>query len=221
MQKSWRSAAARRVCELTGQKSVELATAEIGRRLTDGMTTAPIELEQIFPRLDIVACNADPELCIAGELRTAALGLEIVYSESQSEARRRFTIAHEMAHAMIERTGRYCPRRGAELERICDMVAGQILVPTLILHRYSTQHPNLEQISRMAKEFNVSLTMMAIRCAKELGTVVFQAEESRVAWFAGTEGTSILRPKSQFRRISILTQDRTDNSSILKVELQQ
>ena len=220
MRKVWRSASARRICDLAGRDSVEQAAEEIGRRLTDGIVAVPIELELMFSRLNIQSCRPDPELEIAGELRPAATGYEIVYSLAQSGRRRRFTVAHEMAHAVIERTGKHCPRKGKELERICDMIASQILVPTDMLRQHSAPCPNLDRISELATAFNVSLTMMALRCARDLGSIVFQADGKDVAWIAGIEGMRILRPRVQFRRIATMALEMAESQMRFSLELQ-
>ena len=180
--RKWRSAAARRICQLAGVKSVELAVVEIGHRLTEGLQLPPTDLHAILPRVDVSSCNSDPELLISGELRKGEDGLEIVYSESQSRQRQRFTIAHEIGHAVFERTGQHCPRRGGELERICDMIASEILAPREAIISNVRLPVQMAEISRLSKLFDVSVTAMAIRCAGIFELTTFQEEFGELDW---------------------------------------
>ncbi len=207
---TWRSAAARRIKELTKTKSVDAAAIEIGRRLTEGQRLPPTNLAMIFPRVNIHSCYPDPDLMIAGELRKADDGLEIAYSESETVTRQRFTIAHEIAHAVFERTGSHCPRRGSELEKLCDMIASQILVPQSTLSAEVRSQITLSEIRRLAKRFETSLTMMAIRCASQFPMLCAQAEGGEILWQAGTKQIGLQRPMSQLKRLlQLIEEDAT------------
>ena len=197
----WKSAAARRLKEFANAKSVETAAVEIGRRLTEGQILPPTRLEEIFPRVNIRACYIDHELQTAGELREADDAFEIATSESDSPARRRFTIAHEIAHAVFERTGPHCPRRGRELENLCDMVASQILVPQHSLNTEAKLPLTLAEIERLARAFEVSLTMMAIRCSGQFPVVCSQLQFGEVLWCTSGTSIGIRRPKAKLKEL--------------------
>lgn len=195
--KTWRSAAARRIKEFTNTKSVRAAAAEIGRRLTEGQNLPPTNLDMILPRVDIRTYYPDPDLMIAGELRKTEDGLEIAYSDAELPTRRRFTIAHEVAHAVFERTGLHCPRQGKELEKICDMIASQILVPDYVLRAEARRPVDLTEVKRLAQRFDVSQTMMALRCCDHFPIVCGKATDCEVDWCAGAQNIGLKRPKEK------------------------
>lgn len=195
--KRWRSAAARRLCKLAGRDSIEQAVTEVVRRLTDNVEQVPIDLGAICTKVDIHACRADPDLLVSGELRKNGNGFEIVYAASQPTTRRRFTIAHEIGHAVFERTGAHCPRRGKELERICDMFAAELLAPKALLREHVRTPVDLSEIVRLAKLFDTSATAMALRCHETFGTFVLVAEDRELGWYRGNVGQPIRTLRKQ------------------------
>src|SRR5262245_47891650 len=120
----WGSAAARRIIEFAGKAStVEEAVRVVASRFLRNIACPPTDLETLKDRLNIKKIEPVTGLPIAGELRPHGDGFAVVYSASMPEGRKRFTIAHEFGHAVLEQTGPNCPRYGVELERICDMLA--------------------------------------------------------------------------------------------------
>ena len=124
-------------------------------------------------------------LPISGELRKRGDELVVVYSSSLSPARRRFTIAHELGHAVFEGTGPNSPRYGRELERICDLLAAEFLMPheVFVARAGKSLHPG--QVLRLARDFGTSIMSTALRCQQLLGASVFHIEEARVTWGYG------------------------------------
>ena len=161
--RKWRSAAARRICRFVGAPTVEKAITELGHRLLNGVRTRPTDLEAIFPRVGVEACIIDRTMLMSGELRRCADGLLIALSSHESSNRRRFTIAHEIGHAVFEKTGPYVPRRGHELEEICDRIAVELLIPEWELRTTVRTPITIGQLSRTAELFQASLTMTALR----------------------------------------------------------
>lgn len=198
---------------------MEAAAIEIGRRLTEGQQVPPTNLDKILPRVDIHSCYSDPDLMISGELRRAVDGFEIAYSEQDSESRRRFTIAHEIAHAVFERTGPHCPRRGLELERLCDMIASQILVPHSALATAARLPITLAEIRRLAKRFETSLTMMAMRCSEQFPVVCAQAECGELIWHLGGRRVGLRRPGAKLKALLPLTKERMSGRTECSIEL--
>lgn len=204
MKRKWRSAAARRICELAGVRSVEQAVIEIGRRLTDDLRSRPTNLEAILPRVDVQSIHIDADLLVSGELRKTEDGLEIVCSGKQSHARQRFTIAHEIGHAVIERTGNHCPRRGKELEQICDLIASEILAPRAAMISEAKEPLGLTEVSRLSRLFEMSVTAMALRCASIFGIIVFQSEYGEMSWSAGESRKKLHAATTQLREFTKL-----------------
>jgi len=221
MEKKWRSAAARRLKELAGTTTVEAATIEIGRRLTEGQSSPPITLDAIFPHVDIQRCYADDELSYAGELRPAEDGYEIAYCASESPTRRRFTIAHEIAHAVFERTGPHCPRRGRELEQICNLIASQILIPDDSLRKTVTYPLSLCQLSGLAARYETSLTSMVIRCAADFSLVAVEEENDELTWFNCPITADLVTPRVQLQKLTRLAENDATGSRRCRMELRR
>ena len=217
----WRSAAARRIKEFAGKETVEAAVVEIAHRLTEGQVLPPTNLDAILPRLSIRRCYVDESLLTAGELRRVLDGFEIAICKTDAGQRRRFTIAHEMAHALFERTGPYCPRRGRELEKLCDMVAAQILMPDHSLRRAVSRTPSLSELKRLSTEYETSLTSMAIRCCKLFGFIAVQTELSEVVWWSCPPGLGLVRPKVQMQKLAALSGGRSHGELQCSIEIRR
>ncbi len=158
----WTSAAARRVVEAAGGGlSVEDAVVRIVAVLREGTYGPPTQLDVIRERLRVEPWQPQP-LPVSGELRRNGERLTIAYASGLSLGRRRFTIAHELGHAFFERSGPNCPRRGKELERICDLFAVELLMP-----REQTasvvDDPGPRSVLTLADRFEVSLTAAMYR----------------------------------------------------------
>lgn len=220
MRSRWKSAAARRIRELTGKATVEAAAAEIARRLTEGQECPPINLEAIFPRLAIQRAFADPKMAIAGELRRADDGFEIAYSPSDTLVRRRFTIAHEIAHAVFERTGPRCPRRGRELEKICNMIASEILVPESSLASTVGHRPlNFRELARLADTYGISLTALVLRCASRFSLIAAETMWDEITWFHCPSGVGLVAPRAQLQRLAKSTGSLSKGTQACSLEL--
>jgi hypothetical protein len=185
-QKRWTSAAARRLLGLAGNPpTVEKAAEVVAQRLLEGIACPPTDLEALRPRLKVSGFEPIDGLPISGELRKDGDGFKIVYSASLQPGRRRFTIAHELGHAIFETTGPNCPRYGNELERICDMLASELLMPRKILVEHVGPGIEPGRIYDLARTFETSLMATALRCHQVFGISVFQVENARLAWGYG------------------------------------
>ena len=94
----------------------------------------------------------------------------IIYEASASRQRTRFTIAHELAHALRIVTGNATNARGAQrslkhtaVERQCDKIAAEILMPADLLAGAILRDEGCVNTFKLANEFDVSLTAMRIR----------------------------------------------------------
>ena len=182
----WTSAAARRIIEQSGSATtVEEAVCATASRLLDGMSCPPTDLDVLRERLNVVAVEPMARLPISGALRRREDGLVIVYSSSLTPARRRFTIAHELGHAVFEGTGPNCPRYGHELERICDLLAAEFLMPREIFMARAGERLYPGEVLGLAREFGTSVMATALRCQQLLGLSIFQVEGARVSWGYG------------------------------------
>jgi hypothetical protein len=182
----------RRLLQLAGNPStIEEAVRIIVEGLLADTSTAPTDLESLKPKLNIANFCAE-DIPFSGELRREGKQLKIIYSKHLSGDRRRFTIAHEMGHAIFERTGRNCPRSGVEIEKLCDMLAAEILMPKdAFLDRVGSTI-SLQTLFELKKTFEVSLSAVAFRCFELKRASTFELdEERRVKW-----GCGLIKPGS-------------------------
>lgn len=178
--KQYRSAAARRLLDLAPDAStVEDAVRVVVSDLLQGVAHPPTDLDGVAKKLK---ARIDIEkLSIAGELRPDGEGFRVVCSSYQSAERRRFSIAHELGHALFSTTGPNWPRRGKELERICDLLATEMLMPAdLFIHAASSTPFRLQRVFELKRVFRTSLQATAVRCNQLLGTNVFEVKNHKV-----------------------------------------
>lgn len=182
---NWRSAAARRLTEAASTPEVEQAVRVVCARLLDGVATSPTDLEPIMSKLGVQRWVTD-DLPFAGELRRDGSHLEIAVSAHFSEQRKRFTIAHELGHAFFETTGPNPPRTGAELERLCDLIAVELLMPRSTFEDAAVELGfSLNTIQRLSRRFNTSMETTALRLADIKTCTVFLANRRGAIWGRG------------------------------------
>ena len=182
----WTSAAARRLRGLAGNlQSVESAVCVVVDDLLRGISCPPTDLDAIFPRLNVTGHEPNDEVFGSGALLRDRHGFKIVYSSDLSHGRKRWTIAHELGHALFERTGRNPPRSGREVERLCDMIATELLMPRACFGPRIRESVCLDGVLRLARLFQTSVTASAIRCAELCGVSVFETEDGKFRWGFG------------------------------------
>jgi hypothetical protein len=164
--------------------SVEAAIEIIAARVLEGIQCPPTDLVAIRRRLNITQFCAE-DIAGSGELQRDGDGLKVVYSSALSQTRKRFTIAHEMAYAVFESTGPNCPRTGVELERLCDKIAAEILMPKQIFLSRLGQEFSVRKILDLSQLFRASVSATAIRCAELLRVSVFGVEGDTITWAFG------------------------------------
>jgi IrrE N-terminal-like domain len=183
----WSSAASHRLLELAGHPAdMASAVAIVAERFMEGVPCPPTDLEALGPALNVHRFVAEP-MPISGELRRESDGFVVAYSTFLSDGRRRFTIAHELGHAIFETTGPNCPRAGEELERLCDMLASELLMPrrVFLAHCGSPLEITLPRFFGLADSFQASITATALRCAQLIGLTIFEADGANINWAFG------------------------------------
>ena len=179
------SAAERRVRALapdamTLREAVRYVVAE----LMEGVRCPPTDLACFGQKIGVreIAYESFPG---SGELHKSGDGYRIICSSDQSRPRQRFTVAHELGHVILERTGRNAPRTGSGVERICDMVAAECLMPTAAFGRRLPSRLTGAEVVSLARTFETSIRATAIRCAELRSVCVFEVNEQRVIWGYG------------------------------------
>jgi hypothetical protein len=110
-------------------------------------------------------------LAKSGLLTKTGSGWVIVLRSDEPLVRQRFSLAHEIKHAIDDELLGGLPeglyrswddRTAGELaERVCDHFAGCLLIPKLLLRREWTS--GVQNVGLLAKQFNVSRAAMTVR----------------------------------------------------------
>ena len=179
------SAAARRIRALAPDApTLDEAVKHVVAELVRGVTCPPTNLVDIGRKIGAqeISYESFPG---SGELHKKKGGYRIVCSSDQPRSRQRFTVAHELAHVILERTGRNAPRAGSSVERVCDMLAAECLMPTSVFEARLPATLKLSDIEDLARTFDTSITATAIRCAQSRPVCVFGVTGDRVTWGHG------------------------------------
>ena len=182
----WQSAAARRLLALAGDvQSIEEAVDLIVERLLEGTHSYPTNLTVVAHKVS-AEIKFDKTLVGSGGLERLGMGYRILCSPEQPPTRQRFTIAHEIAHIVFQETGPHCPRRGRELERLCDMISAALLIPKDVFNAGVKPRLSLADLSDLARRCEVSLAMTLIRAAEmrencSIGYIVDEDDEEVIA----------------------------------------
>jgi hypothetical protein len=213
----WNSAAARRLLTLAGSpSSVEEAVRTVVRGLLDGIACPPTDLDTLRLKVNVVKVVAE-DLPVSGELRRDGSRFVIHYSSTLSPQRRRFTIAHEIAHALFETTGPKCPKNGRELERLCDMLATEILMPRELFVASAKGLATVQGVFDLARLFNTSLSAAAIRLAETYPVSVFEVEDGFITWSYGRiiRGSIVTTEDDLRSAIQAAFENRLTNQTVL------
>lgn len=95
-----------------------------------------------------------------------------------------FTLLHELTHIWIGSTGLCNTSVDHKVEKLCDEVASEILLPNsefdqIKWENYKTPEEQISEISNYASKCNVSITMIAFRLLKE--RVITQEQFSSIS----------------------------------------
>jgi IrrE N-terminal-like domain len=182
--RKWKSAAARRLLALAPADTIPEAVNVVVSRLLEGVPCPPTNLEELGLRLNVRRIRFE-NLPVAGALVRVDDGFEILCSGAAVNGRQQFTIAHEIAHAIFESTGPRCPQAGGELERLCDILATEILMPRSLFLKMCDPVVSISNLYGLARSFKTSLAATAIRCAELRGISVFEADARKILWGYG------------------------------------
>ena len=178
-------AAERRIRSLAPDaKTRQEAVATVVADLMHDVDCPPTDLDHLGQKLGVREVALE-QLPGSGELHKTKTGYRIVCSTDQPVSRQRFTVAHELAHIILETSGRNAPRSGIEVERICDSLAAECLMPTSVFLRFLPDRIVAADISRLAEIFTTSRTATAIRCAELRSLTVFAVSGDRITWGYG------------------------------------
>lgn len=181
----WTSAAAVRLTATAGTDGgVEKAVAVVAARLLEGVQCRPTDLHAVLEKL---GARMEPrDVPLSGWLERGANGYTIIYDETLSPGRKAFTVAHEIAHIIFDSTGPQAPRTGRELERLCDMIATQLLMPADLFRETAGPRPSIATLFQLSRAFATSLATTALRlCDIGSAHLVFGVDEHGISWKRG------------------------------------
>lgn len=179
------AAAERRIRALApNARTLDAAVESVVAELLLDVPCPPTDLVQVGGKVGVQEISYE-NFPGSGELHRAQGGYRIVCSSDQPHARRRFTVAHELAHVVLERTGKNAPRAGKSVERVCDMLAAEFLMPRCEFEARLPPTVGLVEIRRLAGTFDTSITATAIRCARFRAMCIFGVTGNRVTWGYG------------------------------------
>lgn len=92
---------------------------------------------------------------------------------SDTKSAQMFTLAHELAHIWLGQSAlsdaQVAELTGNEVERWCNLVAAELLVPlAVILNEYQKNKPLFDEVNRLARNFKVS-TLVTLRRIYDAG----------------------------------------------------
>ncbi len=160
------------------------AARQVIAPMLNDVSCPPTDLAALGRKIDVqeIAYESFPG---SGELHKFKGGYRIVCSSDQPRSRQRFTVAHELAHVILDRTGRNAPKSGDDVERICDILATECLMPTSEFESRVPTDLTLRNISSLADTFQTSLMATAIRCAEFTSACIFGVSGEQVMWAYG------------------------------------
>lgn len=152
-----------RIALLVGEKDTRRAV-EI---FAAGGASPSKSLESLAHRLG-VSRIIEERLPFEGGLFRLSHGELVVKLNSESPyVRKRFTLAHEIAHLLLKTVPafRSTERTDASLERTCDLIAAELLMPTKESVDYvrGLGTPSPEKLKVIASKYAVSMQTAAIR----------------------------------------------------------
>lgn len=174
-------------------------------------------LENLAHRLGVNRIAAESLPFEGGVFELPGGELVIKINSQSSVSRKRFTLAHEIAHLLLDSVPAFRKAQGtdAALERACDAIAAELLIPTGVATNFvrGLGQPSPENLRRIAREYSVSLQTAAIRVHSDfklwkccIGCWERQPR-IRTAWFVGQRRWSSVEPDAYALDLALASED--------------
>ena len=117
----------------------------------------------------------EADIPAAGMLVPVDSGFMILVNKNNPPARKRFSCAHEVAHALIDPESTSAQRqfpfgKDSELEKACERLASLLLMPNPVFRNHATAGlPSIAKVAKLAETFATSIQATALRFVKEIG----------------------------------------------------
>ena len=139
---------------------------EEARRLLDtcGVERPPVDLVRIARHLGVRRIR-ELDVRLDGQLvELGDGGYEVILSRNAPHTRRRFTLAHEIAHILAASPGDESMSCGdAATEELCNRVAAELLIPGRFIADEAAGNMDVAAFRRLATRFQCSLEATAWR----------------------------------------------------------
>jgi IrrE N-terminal-like domain len=159
-----------KICSLVGEVDRDQAVAALVRSYRDPGAS----LEDTATRLGVTEIQYE-SLPFEGGIFRESKKTIIKINSSSPPVRRNFTLAHELGHLIVaaslnQRRQKECSR-SQNLERVCDSVAVELLMPVEQMREFVLQlgRQSPEKLGAIAGRFGVSLEAAARRVHSDLG----------------------------------------------------
>ena len=148
------------------------AKNEVVRRYRLEALQKPVPLEILAKNWGVVSIKTEA-ISSDGMLLPGRRGYTIILNQSKSRLRRRFSLAHEMSHLLLQKcgisNGSAVNHRGSDEsdggeERLCDEIAAEILMPRLAFEEDAWMEGwSLRSLRILSREYETSMTATARR----------------------------------------------------------
>ena len=128
----------------------------------------PVNIESIAKSLGAESVQR-ANISVAGMLLPTEDSFRILVNKNEHWVRQRFSGAHEIAHLILDpkhapSMRKEVPEAPTTLEKHCDMLAAQILMPDPTFSRYAkSEICSIQSILKLARTFQTSITATTIR----------------------------------------------------------
>lgn len=167
-----------------------------------GILEPPVDLDKLAKFQGVRSIVDAPMGDLWGSMTQSRTGITIRLNED-APLKRRFTLAHEIAHTLVGSrhlgttvTLMRRPKSYTALERTCDQLAAEILMPRhMFVPRLQRQTASLKTIVQLAEEFDSSIEATALRfgqlSAHNVRVIKWdvQEEQAHVRWSRGGLGS--------------------------------
>jgi len=180
---AWQGPAASRLKRIYGRPPLEVVLSAVQTLRIDHGITGPAFSPHSYATALGVQVNESAALAVDGLLAKTDDGLMVVtLRKSAPSKRKRFTLAHEVAHAMLfealtlrdERLGEPITGHDLEEERLCNLAAAEMLMPRIFFARDIRKDDILTPLSlfRAAATYGVSLQAAANQAVSILPSLI-------------------------------------------------
>lgn len=136
------------------------------KRFVDARIGSETSLQALAIKLGVRDIVEEPMPFEGGVFDLPGKGLVIKLKSDSPQYRKRFTLAHEIGHLLLGKPGlRSSCGKDADLERACDAIASEILMPSDAAMAFVRElgKPSPEKLRSIALRYEVSLHMAAKR----------------------------------------------------------